>query len=422
MKRVIIVAPQFPPCNLTAGHRSRYFAMHLPKFGWKPTILTVQPQYYEEHLDEELLNLVPEDLEVVRTKAFSIKRVRIIGDLGLRAFWWHYKKLCALVTREKIDLIYIPIPPNYTALLGYLIYKRFKIPYAIDYIDPWVTTWPGCEKILSKAWLTYNLGKILEPYALRYVSLITAVAPRYYEGVLQRYPWFDKTRCTAMPYGAEESEFKYLEQNRRLPYLFDPADGNLHFIYAGAMLPKAYVTLDALFAALSRLKKDNPILSQKIKIHFVGTGKNPNDTKGFVIQPIAQKHDLLDMVFEYPSRMPYLDVLNHLLHAHAVLIVGSSEPHYTPSKVFQAILSKRPILALLHSKSTAVQTLNDARTGHLVCFDEKKIAALCIDEICQVFSAVAAAQENSFDRNGFQKYTAENITGLLAKAFDRIVT
>ncbi len=41
IKKIIIISPHFPPSNLTAVHRARFFAQHLPSFGWEPTIVTV---------------------------------------------------------------------------------------------------------------------------------------------------------------------------------------------------------------------------------------------------------------------------------------------------------------------------------------------------------------------------------------------
>lgn len=424
MKQVVIVAPQFPPSNLTAGQRSRYFAMHLAKFGWRVKVLSVKPAYYEEKPDYELEALLPPDLEIIRTKALPTHPLRLVGDISIRAFCWHYRALCRLVKQEKINLIYIPIPPNYSAMLGPLIYRKFGIPYAIDYIDPWVHAWPGCEVLFSKAWLTYQLSRILEPLALRYVKLITAVAPGYYAGVLKRYSWIDASRCLAIPYGAEEQDFQYLDSHPRSPYLFNPSDGNLHIVYAGAMLPRAYSALDALFQALLILKKDYSDLVQRLKFHFIGTGSRSTDPASFTVRPLAQRYGLLDMVSENPARISYLDVLNHLKHASAVLVLGSCEPHYTPSKVFQAVLSQRPIIALLHTKSTAVGILKETNAGTAVTFDEAKPADRCIDDIAGAIYKTVQHNYSPRDINWkiFSNYSAEAMTQRLAQAFDAVLS
>ena len=423
MKQVIIVAPHFPPSNLTAGHRCRYFAMHLPKFGWKVKVLSVRPRYYEEKLDYELEALLPPELEIIRTKAFPVRPWCLIGDISIRAFWWHYRVLCRLVQNEKIDLICISIPPNYSALLGHLIYRRFHIPYVIDYQDPWVHVLPGCERLFSKAWFSYQLGRILEPWALRHVSFLTGIAPGYYEGALNRCRWIDPSRCLGIPLGAEETEFQYLDTHPRPPYLFQPSNGNFHIVYAGAMLPRAYSTLEALFQALIIIKKDRPSIFQRLRFHFIGTGSELKDPKSFTIKPLAERYNLSDVVCEFPARIPYLDVLNHLKQAQAILILGSSESHYTPSKVFQAVLSRRPVIALLHTKSTAVDILKEANIETVVTFDEENPVQRCVDRIAGALYQVLNCNYSHGNVNWqvFREYSAEAMSNKIAQAFDNIL-
>jgi glycosyltransferase involved in cell wall biosynthesis len=423
IKRVVIVAPYFAPSNLTSGHRARHFAVHLAKFGWQVKILSVDPHYYEENLDYELEKLIPADLEIIRSKALPTRPMRVIGDIGIRAFWWHYQKLCDLARKELMDLVYILIPPNYSALLGYLIFRRFCIPYAIDYIDPWVHPCPASERLFSKAWFAYQLNRKLEPIALRYVSLITGVAPGYYEPALKRYSWLDSCRFLAIPYGAEEGDFRYLDECPRPPYLFNPADGNLHIVYAGAMLPRAYSTLEALFQAIIILRQNNPTLVQKLKFHFIGTGSSPRNPGSFTVRPLVENYGLLDIVSENPARIPYLDVLNHLKCASAVLILGSSEPHYTPSKIFQAILSRRPVMALLHAESTAVDILHQVRAGRVVTFNSDRPVESCVEEIVEIITKITQNNCSAQDVNWsiFSNYSAEAMTKRLAEALDLVV-
>ncbi len=53
------------------------------------------------------------DLRVIRTKAIPSKPVRLVGDIGLRALYWHFKALDELVARKEIDFIHFTIPSNY---------------------------------------------------------------------------------------------------------------------------------------------------------------------------------------------------------------------------------------------------------------------------------------------------------------------
>ena len=49
-----------------------------------------------------------------------------------------------------------------------------------------------------------------------------------------------------------------------------------------------------------------------------------------------------------------------LTHASAILLLGSMERHYTASKLYPALLARRPILALFHEASSVVSILRDA--------------------------------------------------------------
>ncbi|MEP7108239.1 MAG: hypothetical protein ABI760_09650, partial [Ferruginibacter sp.] len=299
-------------------HRSRLFAQHLPSFGWEPIILTVHEKYYEESLDHNLEKLLPASLRVEKVKAFRVTRPRLIGDIGLRAFFQLYKKAKQLIQSEKINFLYIPIPSYYCALLGRCLHQSTKIKYGIDYIDPWVHYFPGSDKILSRHWITTKIARVLEPIAVKKASLITGVAEGYYKAVLERNPHLkSKAICGAMPYGGEAADHAIISKFDILPYLFKK-NGSLQLVYAGAMLPKAYLPLEAIFKAIA----GNRNVFEKVEFHFIGTGSRANDAGSYNIKPLAEKYGLYNsVVYEYPKRIPYLDVLVHLNIADGLFIL-----------------------------------------------------------------------------------------------------
>jgi hypothetical protein len=58
MKNILIIYPHWPPSNLAGVHRARLIANFLPEFDWHPIILTVDPDYYEEKPDWDMLKTV----------------------------------------------------------------------------------------------------------------------------------------------------------------------------------------------------------------------------------------------------------------------------------------------------------------------------------------------------------------------------
>jgi hypothetical protein len=422
LKRIAIVAAHFVPSNLTAVHRSRLWTYHLPEFGWEPTIVTTHWTHYEEAVVPDLFALLPEDLDVVRTSAIPASVTRpFIGDIGLRAFYFHYRALCRLAEQERIDFLHITIPSFYSALLGRLIHQRYGIPYGIDYIDPWVHEFPVPDVPLGriKAWGAERVARMLEPWAVRDAALITGVASSYYEGVLERNPHLHEQAVTAaMPYGGATHDYEVLrEEDKHDCFLWEDDGTATRLLYAGAMLPKAYPVLERLFSALAELKSTDSALYSQLALHFVGTGTTPDDDEGYNVKPVAETYGVEEVVHEHPARISYLDVLRHLQEADGALIIGSTERHYTPSKTYQAVQSHTPIWALLHEESSATDIIQKSNTGAVVPFADGRLP-----EVSSVLTSLKAfVTDNTYDPSQvkwefFETYSARETTHTLAEA------
>jgi hypothetical protein len=423
MKKIIIVAPHFPPSNLAGVHRSRLFAQHLPDFGWEPIIVTVHHDYYEEELDWNLTKLLPEDLRIERVGALPTKPVRLVGNIGMRGFVPMLRRILSLVDREQIDFLYIPIPSNFAALLGRLAHELRSVPYGIDYIDPWVQpAWHPDEQRFNKHWWARKLADVLEPVAVKKASLITGVAPGYYEDVLERNPQLEEQAVTAaMPYGGEARDHRKVKELDLQPYLFEPDSNAFDLVYAGALLPKAREPLKRVLQAIAA----HSAQFENVRFHFIGTGKTPDDPEGYNIRPLAEEHGLWrDVIFEYPARIPYLDALVHQEAADAVFVLGSTEPHYTPSKVYQGVLAGKPLLAVLHEASTACDVVRETGAGHVLPFDGEaglsNIEVSFADEFAAFRSFSDAFVPEQVDQDRFDAYSARSVTRTLVEAIDEV--
>ncbi len=421
LKKILIISPHFPPSNLAAVHRSRLFAQHLPAFGWEPIVLMVHENYYEETLDRNLEKLLPEDLFVEKVSAFQITKPRLVGDIGLRAFFQLYKKAKQLIQLEKIDFLYIPIPSFYCALLGRWLNNSTGIKYGIDYIDPWVHHFPGSEKIFSRHWISTKIASFLEPIAIKKASLITGVAEGYYKAVIERNPHLAKQAVLgAMPYGGEALDHKAVAKLDMEPYLFKKEPGKIQLVYAGAMLPKAYAPLECIFKSMQQ----NPTVFANVEFHFIGTGKKPNDATSYNIKPLAIQYNLWQKnVFEYAQRIPYLDVLIHLNNADGIFILGSTEPHYTPSKTYQGVLSGKPILAVLHQESTAVKVLKESGAGLVLDFNGTEglnlLQDLFANRMQHFLKFINQFNASKINQQLFEAYSAKNVTSVLASLLNK---
>ena len=208
MRRVALVSGHFAPSNLVGAHRARLWSRHLPEFGWEPIVVTGDPARYEERPDPDLERLVAPALRVIHAPTLPTRPIRLVGDIGVRALWGCYRVLADLAAKREIDFVLVTIPSNFLAPVGRLVHRRYGVPFGIDYQDPWVNRWPGIEVPLSRAWGSYHLSSILEPWSVRGASLITGMAPGYVAGMLERNPEVAEHAVIAyMPMGIAPEDF-----------------------------------------------------------------------------------------------------------------------------------------------------------------------------------------------------------------------
>ena len=171
--------------------------------------------------------------------------------------------------------------------------------------------------------------------------------------------------------------------------------------------------------------KSNKVLLKDIEFHFIGTGGNLPDAD-YKIKPFAEKYNLWQsIIYEYPARIPYLDVLVHLNHADGILIIGSTEKHYTPSKVFQAILAKKPIIAWLHKESTACEIIKRLDAGRVLDFDGPSDLGKIENESLSIIEDFRRFIQNynsvSIDNHILSNYTAKCITKKLVNLVEKTI-
>jgi hypothetical protein len=222
-----------------------------------------------------------------------------------------------------------------------------------------------------------------------------------------------------MPMGSAPEDYSLVRSLDRPPFLFQPGDGHFHMIYAGALLPAGIAVLESFLAGLAALKARSPDAAARLRVHFVGTGSSPDDPGGHQVRPRAERAGVGDIVDEHPQRIGYVDALNHQTRSDAVLVLGSTEAHYTPSKVFQAMLSRRPVFAMLHKDSTAVDMVRSMRAGSVLTLTEQKLPGPeDVADAVRAFMTDESYDADAVDRAAFDAFSARGSTRALAAALD----
>ena len=82
------------------------------------------------------------------------------------------------------------------------------------------------------------------------------------------------------------------------------------------------------------------------------------------------------MVVEAPQRVGQLETYRLLEAAEALLVPGSDDPAYVPSKLAPYLLTRKPILGLFHAASPAHQLSGAHSATRFLRFEDTGAAAL----------------------------------------------
>jgi len=424
-RTVVIVSPYFPPSTLAGVHRARHLAKHLPAAGWTPIVLCVDEACHEQNLDPALAALVPQDVKIVKTTALPARLARGLGfgDIGLRAWYPLRRALIRLLETRPIGAVLITGSPYYPMLLAPRIKHSYGVPVALDFQDPWVSTWGAAQPPLSKAGLAHRLATQLEPRALAGATFVTSVSDTQNAEMAARYPWLKAHRMASVPIGGDPEDFAVLATTPWSNHCKISDKELINLSYVGTFLPRAGPLVRTLFRAFARLRAQEPVLASRIRLNFIGTSNQPNDTTTYRVRPLAEAEKVAEAVHEIPRRLPYLEALGVLARSYGSLLVGSDEPHYTASKIYPALMSGRPYISLFHRASSAHAILRNAGGGRVFAFATPSELAALEAPLAEGLRALACAPETlgRVDPSAWAPYAAPAIARRFADIFDSLI-
>ncbi|HEY6804116.1 MAG TPA: glycosyltransferase [Pyrinomonadaceae bacterium] len=428
-RRVLIVSPHFPPVNAPDHQRVRMSLPYLEEFGWRPFLLTVDPEKVEGAKDSFMREVLPAELSLKSTNAFSPALTRRVGlgDLGIRAYP-HLKRAGEQILKtEQIDLIYFSTTVFNVFALARGWQKQFGIPYVLDFQDPWLSDYYDQPngKTPPGGWTRYRasqfLAKRLEPFSLRKASHVTSVSSGYVDVLRGRYPWLRGDQFTVLPFGASEHDFELLQRMKVQQAVFKPEAGKRHWVYLGRGGADMSFAVRAFLHALQVARERSPESFTDLTVHFIGTDYATSDRARKTVEPLAVELGVADLVHEQTTRIPYFEALQCLLDADAILVFGSDDSSYTASKIYPCILANKPLLAIFYEQSSVVEVLRKTRCGSVVTFNANSTIDEVSDQISQNFLSDQGSVPTEVDWNEFEKYTAREMTRRLCTVFDNCI-
>ena len=414
MKKVLMIAYQFPPMGGAGVQRTAKFAKYLPNFNWEPVIFTRQE--VKSHLqDSSLMKDVSKDLTIIRTKSYDIREWP--GIFGLGGKWlsrkflypdgeriwqgFNQKIAAEIIQKEKIDVIYTTSYPYSDHLLGLYLKKQFpNIPWVVDFRDEWTNN----PYILDMNYSDFRMKKEkkMEKAVIENCDFFITNTPIMLRNFKDDYSILQKNNSFVIPNGYDEEDFIGLQ--RKVPY-----NEKMIITYTGAMYGRRKP--DSFFQALQELIQENSISKDKIEVRFIGEyAKNLNEK---IVQYGLKK------VVKVLPYMKHRESIQKLLESDILLlIIGAgpgAETFYT-GKVFEYLNTNRPILALVPEKGVAAQLLRETQTGWIADIQDTSKIKQNIKQLYQKWNN--REEMITPDRNVIQQYERKMLTKKLAQVLD----
>lgn len=373
MKRVLIISPYFAPTNSPDSHRIRMSLPFFKQFGWETEVVTVKDIYSDLPKDQLLLQSIPDDLKVHKVSAFSKKWSSKFGfgNIAFRSFYFYRNCVNHILKTDHFDLIYFSTTQFPITILGAYWKKKFKIPYVIDMQDPWHSDYylnKAKNEQPPKFKFSYRLNRFLEPIAIKNVNGLVSVSDEYISLLKHRYKELKETPFKVIPFGVHYLDFKIARENKFDDFLkFDQSKKNI--IYTGAVGNIMKESIEFFCKELLILKESQRTTYDRLNFIFIGTSYTPNNLATESVVPIAKLFNVADCIKEFPNRIGYFNSINLLQKSDGLIVLGSDDNSYNPSKIFTYIYTKKPIIGIFKKQSNASSMIDNLSSGKVIYYD-----------------------------------------------------
>ena len=424
--KILIITYYWPPAGGPGVQRWLKFVKYLPDFGIQPIVYIPENPSYPI-IDENLVSEVSKEAIILRNKIvepyqwatfFSKNKTKKISSgiipnkkkqtfldqflLWIRGnifipdarFLWIKPSVNYLekyISENEITTIITTGPPHSLHLIGFELKKKTKVKWVADFRDPWTTI--GYHKELKLSKFASNKHKQLEFKVLNRADLILVTSP--------------STRAEFMRITSKQIEVitnGYDDEKIGNQIV----DKKFTLAHIGSFLSERNPRI--LWESISELIRENPLFASHFQLKLIG----------------AVSQEVLDSIALFQLQNYVLN-LGYVSHDEAVkqqrksqvllLIEIDSEDTKSiiPGKLFEYLVSERPIIGIGPKEADFAEIILDTNTGVFTDYSEKEKLKNNISNFFTLYL------EGNLKSNGvgLQKYSRKNLTEKLAHLLKR---
>ena len=421
-KKLLIITYYWPPAGGPGVQRWLKFVKYLPDFDVQPIVFVPENPTYPI-VDSNLVSEVSDKAIILKTPIFEpyqlasflsknktkkissgiipnkkkqsfLEKVMlwVRGNLFIpdaRVFWVKpsVAYLEKYIRENEIDTIITSGPPHSLHLIGLELKQKINLKWLADFRDPWTTI--GYHKSLRLSQYAAKNHKQLESQVLNSADTII---------VTSKTTKAEFQALTTKPIEVITNGFDVEKVDKQ------SLDTKFSLAHIGSFLSERNPKI--VWESLVELCAEIPDFKSHLEIKLIG----------------AISQEVLDTIEQFGLNL-YLNNLGYVSHAEAVahqrksqvllLIEINSEETKSilPGKLFEYMVSERPILAIGPKDSDFAEIINNTNTGVFFEYSEKAKLKQTIQEYYNQF-LVGKLQSHAV---GLQQYSRKNLTQQLVE-------
>ncbi len=410
-RTALLIAFQFPPMRGTSAvQRTLRFAQHLPKFGWRPIVLTATRGAYEDASPS--VELETGAIEVHRAYALDAARhLSFFGRyplaLALPDRWrtWKYAAVPAalrLIREQQVQVVWTTFPIATAHEIGLAVAQRSRLPWVAEFRDPmWQGDYPPDPRV-NRAW------KGLEERIFSRASRVVVTTPGAARDYRTRFPGFGDNRIRIVENGFDEDAFTNAQSRiDSRPTAAVTPGRRLTLLHSGVIYPSERDPT-CLFDALASLKSGADAAAGRLSLKLRATGRDD------LYRRMIAERGIGDMVNLEPA-IDYVSALEEMLTVDGLLILQAANCNsQVPAKLYEYFRAGRPIVALTDPAGDTAATITEADAGLVAPLDSVEAIAAALREFVR---RTDARTWQVLDRKASARYSREHRTEELAELF-----
>jgi len=421
-KKLLIITYYWPPAGGPGVQRWLKFVKYLPDFNVQPIVYIPENPTYPI-IDNGLQSEVSEKAIILKKKItepygfasfFGKNKTKKISSgiipnqkkqsflektlLWVRGnifipdarFLWvkpSVKYLKKYIEENQIDTIVTSGPPHSLHLIGLQLKKELNVKWFADFRDPWTTI--GYHKALKLSSSAEKKHKALEKEVLTTADTII---------VTSKTTKTEFQAITSQPIEVITNGYDVEKVTKQ------PLDEKFTLAHIGSFLSERNPRI--LWKALKELTKENPDFRKDFQLKLIG----------------AVSQEVLDTISEfrlndYVLNLGYIshqEAVEHQRKSQVLLLIeinSNDTKSIIPGKLFEYMVSERPIIALGPEGSDFAEIITSTNTGVFFLYDElEQLKALLLE-----YYNLYKEQNLKVHAVGLQQYSRKSLTEQLSK-------